>query len=59
MEGGKVTPLAEGDVVRFEEGDLHGFENTSSSDFEYLSVTSPPVKFRAVYERQWSPKAHD
>jgi hypothetical protein len=47
-------PFAEGDVVRFEDGDLHGFENTSSSDFQYLSVTSPPVNFRAAYETNWS-----
>ena len=59
LEGGKVTPFAEGDVVRFEDGELHGFENTGSPDFEYLSVTSPPVNFRAAYEKEWSPKAHD
>lgn len=57
LEGGKVTPFAEGDVVRFEEGDLHGFENISSSDFEYLSVTSPAVNFRAAYEKDWSPQS--
>ncbi len=51
---GNVMPFAEGDVVRFEDGDLHGFENTSSSDFQYLSVTSPPVNFRATYEANWS-----
>jgi len=56
LEAGKVRPFAEGDVVRFEDGDLHGFENTSSSDFEYLSVTSPPVNFRAAYEKEWSPQ---
>ncbi len=54
LEGGKEMSFAEGDVVRFEDGDLHGFENTSSSDFEYLSVTSPPVNFRAAYEKEWS-----
>lgn len=59
LEGGKVTPFAEGDVVRFEDGELHGFENTGSSDFEYLSVTSPPVNFRAAYEKERLPKAHD
>ena len=42
--------------VRFEDGDLHGFENTGTTDFEYLSVTSPPVNFRAAYERNWSGK---
>ena len=38
----------------FEDGDLHGFENTGSADFKYLSVTSPPVNFRGAYERDWS-----
>jgi quercetin dioxygenase-like cupin family protein len=54
LEEGKVTPFAEGDVVRFEEGDLHGLENIGASDFEYLSVTSPPLNFRVTYEREWS-----
>jgi quercetin dioxygenase-like cupin family protein len=53
---GKLIPFAEGDIARFEDGDLHGFENTTSSEFEYLSVTSPPVNFRAAYENEWSPQ---
>lgn len=57
LEGGRVTPFAEGDLVRFEDGDLHGFENTSLSDFEYLSVTAPPANFRAAYETEWSPQS--
>ena len=51
LEDDKTMPFTEGDVVRFEDGDLHGFENTGASDFEYLSVTSPPVNFRAAYEK--------
>jgi len=54
LEDDKTLPFAEGDVVRFEDGELHGFENTSGAEFEYLSVTSPPVNFRAAYEREWS-----
>jgi quercetin dioxygenase-like cupin family protein len=53
LEGGRALPFAEGDVARFEDGDLHGFENTGESEFEYVSVTSPPVNFRATYERAW------
>jgi quercetin dioxygenase-like cupin family protein len=53
LDGGRSLPFAEGDVVRFEDGDLHGFENTGESEFEYVSVTSPPVNFRAAYERAW------
>jgi len=56
LEAGRIEPFAEGDVVRFADGDLHGFENTGSTDFEYLSVTSPPVNFRGAYEKDWSPK---
>jgi len=54
LEDDKTLPFAEGDVVRFEDGELHGFETTSGAEFEYLSVTSPPVNFRAAYEREWS-----
>jgi quercetin dioxygenase-like cupin family protein len=57
LEGPRVVPFVEGDVVRFEDGELHGFENTSSSEFEYLSVTSPPANFRGAYEGRWSPQS--
>ena len=57
LEGGSVLPFTQGDVVRFEDGELHGLENSGSSDFEYLSVTSPPANFRAAYERKWSPQS--
>ena len=49
--------FAEGDVVRFEDGELHGFENSSDSEVEYLSVTSPPTNFRAAYEKTWAPQS--
>jgi mannose-6-phosphate isomerase-like protein (cupin superfamily) len=52
--GGTATaPFAEGDVVRFAEGDIHGFENTGSVEFVYLSVTSPPQNFRDAYAVEW------
>jgi quercetin dioxygenase-like cupin family protein len=53
LEGDSVLPFTQGDVVRFEEGELHGLENNASSEFEYLSVTSPPTNFRAAYEKKW------
>ena len=37
------------DVVRFEDNDLHGLENTGECEFEYLSVTAPPLNFRGAY----------
>src|SRR5262245_56864856 len=58
LEEGAV-PFAAGDVARFEDGDLHGFENTGGAEFEYISITSPPLNFRAAYERAWpNPSAH-
>jgi quercetin dioxygenase-like cupin family protein len=54
LEGGATESFSAGDVVRFEDGDLHGFTNTGDAEFEYLSVTSPPVNFRAAYGKDWS-----
>jgi quercetin dioxygenase-like cupin family protein len=56
LGGDTTAPFAEGDVVRFAEGDVHGFENTGSVEFVYLSVTSPPVNFRAAYSATWTSK---
>ena len=53
LEDDKVMAFGEGDVVRFEDKDLHGFVNTGTSEFEYLSVTSPPVNFRGAYAKEW------
>lgn len=52
---GRATtmPFAEGDVVRFAEGDVHGLENTGLVEFVYLSVTSPPINFRGAYAADW------
>jgi quercetin dioxygenase-like cupin family protein len=49
-EGRKT--FVQGDVVRFEEGDVHGFENTSAEPFVYLSVTSPPINFSHAYRSE-------
>ena len=53
LESGETMSFVAGDLVRFEDNDLHGFENTGGSEFEYLSVTSPPVNFRSSYAREW------
>ena len=45
-----------GDVVRFSEDEMHGFQDTGNVNFVYISVTSPPVNFRGAYERDWSAK---
>jgi quercetin dioxygenase-like cupin family protein len=52
LEGGATRAFAQGDVVRFEDNDLHGLENTGESEFEYLSVTAPPLNFRSAYGRE-------
>ena len=49
----RTLPFQEGDVVRFAEGDLHGFKNTSAIAFVYMSVTSPPINFRQAYGEPW------
>ena len=48
-----TAPFAEGDVVRFAEGDVHGFDNAGPDEFVYLSVTSPPINFRGAYATEW------
>ena len=54
IEGDARVPFAEGDVVRFADNDLHGFVNTGVTEFEYLSVTSPPINFRGAYTGPWA-----
>lgn len=49
----RIMPFNEGDVVRFEDNDLHGFMNSGTAEFAYLSVTSPPVNFRSAYAKKW------
>jgi quercetin dioxygenase-like cupin family protein len=57
LDAGRSEPFAAGDVVRFADGDLHGFRNTGTMPFVYLSVTSPPLNFREVYASDWSKQA--
>jgi quercetin dioxygenase-like cupin family protein len=54
LEDGATAAFAAGDVVRFEDNEMHGFENTGDADFEYISITSPPLNFRGAYARTWS-----
>ena len=53
LQGSTTEPFAEGDVVRFVEGDVHGLENPGAEAFVYLAVTSPPINFRAAYAADW------
>jgi len=45
----KTLPFMAGDVVRFADGDAHGFVNSGSEPFVYISVTSPPINFSFAY----------
>lgn len=55
-DGGSLA-LKAGEVARFGPGEVHGFENTSSEPFVYLSVTTPPLNFRQAYASNWSSDA--
>jgi quercetin dioxygenase-like cupin family protein len=41
-----------GDVVRFEDGDVHGLENSGAEPFVYFAVTSPPIAFGYAYQQE-------
>jgi quercetin dioxygenase-like cupin family protein len=59
LEGGATEAFAEGDVVRFADGETHGLMNSVSTEFVYLSVTSPPLNFRSAYAADWEAKQND
>ena len=44
--------FAAGEVVRFADGETHGFENTGAEAFVYLAVTSPPINFSSAYAEE-------
>jgi quercetin dioxygenase-like cupin family protein len=54
LDNDKQIEFNAGDVARFIDGEVHGFQNTGNVNFVYISVTSPPVNFRSAYEREWS-----
>lgn len=45
-----VRRFAAGQVVRFEDGDVHGLSNTGLEPFVYIAVTAPPIAFDDAYE---------
>jgi len=57
LAGDRTEAFAAGDVVRFEDGELHGLRNTGDQSFIYLAVTSPPINFRDIYAEDWSKTA--
>ncbi len=51
LENGQKMPFSAGDVVRFEDGDIHGLENNGNGEFVYISITSPPIHFGYAYKK--------
>lgn len=50
LGAGTTRSFEQGEVVRFADGDIHGFQNTGAEPFVYLSVTSPPINFSYAYK---------
>lgn len=48
----KEVTFVAGDVVRFEDKDVHGLMNTGQEEFVYISVTAPPVNFAYAYKEK-------
>lgn len=56
---GSTTVIEAGQVVRTPAGVPHGIENTSSEEFGYLSVTTPPENFTTHYAESIAPVRTD
>jgi quercetin dioxygenase-like cupin family protein len=52
LEDDTTLEFRQGQVVRFEDGDVHGFKNTSAAPFKYVSITSPPINFSYAYKSE-------
>ncbi len=50
LDGNTEKEFNAGDVVRFSDNDVHGLRNNGSTEFVYISVTSPPIHFGYAYE---------
>lgn len=46
----KEKVFSKGDVVRFENGEIHGLKNDTEFELIYISVTSPPLNFSYAYD---------
>ena len=52
LADGEERAFAAGDVVRFEDGDVHGLRNDGYAELVYLSVTAPPIDFGYAYHAE-------
>src|SRR5512133_1369502 len=46
---GATRRFSAGEVARFADGDVHGFENSGTEPFVYMSMTTPPIDFAYAY----------
>ena len=49
LDNGATAKIEAGQVVRTPAGASHGINNTSSEEFCYLSITTPPENFSSHY----------
>ncbi len=49
LAGDMEKEFSKGDVVRFEDKDIHGIRNDSDSPLTYISATCPPIDFSYAY----------
>lgn len=49
LADGAVCTFRQGELVRFEKGDVHGIHVAGPETFVYLSVTSPPLDLASLY----------
>lgn len=49
LADGATRNFTAGEVARFAAGDVHGFENTGTAPFVYMSMTTPPLDFAYAY----------
>ena len=57
LSGTETHQFRAGDVVRFVDRDIHGITNSGAEPFVYISVTAPPINFRAAYAAGWKDDA--
>ena len=50
LDEDRTAHFEKGQVARFEDVDVHGFENTGDVPLVYISVTSPPIDFSYAYK---------
>ncbi len=49
LADGATRRFSAGEVARFADGDVHGFENLGAEPFVYMSMTTPPIDFAYAY----------